>query len=185
MFVVVQTGTKVMERRNVGSLSAPYRIDEQMPSQIHLPQLMAMINGFGTHLRQHNTDYLPDEILQWHPLLGIHAANIAPEYGVEETLGLLSVMEGRGASDLAERFLTLAYDTRKWEKWELEGSDATDRDRAIWAGHYVFSAPEFLRIRADLIQRVQMTSRELDVALRKRIKACLLRHLQAFRVVAS
>jgi hypothetical protein len=185
LFVVVQTGTKVMERRNVGSLSAPYRIDEQMPSQIHLPQLMAMINAFGTHLRQHNTDYLPDEILQWHPLLGIHAANIAPEYGVEETLGLLSVMEGRGASDLAERFLTLAYDTRKWEKWELEGSDATDRDRAIWAGHYVFSAPEFLRIRADLIQRVQMTSRELDVALRKRIKACLLRHLQAFRVVPS
>jgi nucleotide-binding universal stress UspA family protein len=185
LFVVVQTGTKVMERRNVGSLSAPYRIDEQMPSQIHLPQLMAMINAFGTHLRQHNTDYLPDEILQWHPLLGIHAANIAPEYGVEETLGLLSVMEGRGASDLAERFLTLAYDTRKWEKWELEGSDATDRDRAIWAGHYVFSSPEFLRIRADLLQRVQMTSRELDVALRKRIKACLLRHLQAFRVVPS
>jgi hypothetical protein len=94
-------------------------------------------------------------------------------------------MEGRGASDLAERFLTLAYDTRKWEKWELEGSDATDRDRAIWAGHYVFSDPQFLSIRADLLQRVQMTSRELDVALRKRIKACLLRHLQAFRVVAS
>jgi nucleotide-binding universal stress UspA family protein len=185
LFVVVQTGTKVMERRNVGSLSAPYRIDEQMPAQIHLPQLMAMIDAFGTHLRQHNTDYLPDEILQWHPLLGIHAANIAPEYGVEETLGLLSVMEGRGAGDLAERFLTLAYDTRKWEKWELDGSDATDRDRAIWAGHYVFSSPEFLRIRADLLQRVHMTSRELDVALRKRIKACLLRHLRAFRVVPS
>ncbi len=33
LFVVVQTGTKVMERRNVGSLSAPYRIDEQMPSR--------------------------------------------------------------------------------------------------------------------------------------------------------
>ena len=67
LFVVVQTGTKVMERRNVGSLSAPYRIDEQMPSQIHLPQLMAMINAYGTHLRQHNTDYLPDEILQLAP----------------------------------------------------------------------------------------------------------------------
>lgn len=185
LFVVVQTGTKVMERRNVGSLSAPYRIDEQMPPTIHLPQLMAMIDAFGTHLRQHNTDYLPDEILRWHPLLGIHAANIAPEYGVEESLGLLSIMEGRGAGDLAERFLTLAYDTRKWEKWELDGSDATDRDRAIWAGHYVFSDPEFLRLRADLLQRVQMTSRELDVALRRRIKACLLRHLRAFRVVPA
>ncbi len=185
LFVVVQTGTKVMERRNVGSLSAPYRIDEQMPPQIHLPQLMAMVDAFGTHLRQHNTDYLPDEILRWHPLLGIHAANIAPEYGVEESLGLLSIMEGRGAADLADRFLALAYDTRKWEKWELDGSDATDRDRAIWAGHYVFSEPEFLRIRADLLQRVQMTSRELDVALRRRIKACLLRHLRAFRVIPA
>lgn len=185
LFVVVQTGTKVMERRNVGSLSAPYRIDEQMPPQIHLPQLMAMIDAFGTHLRQHNTDYLPDEILQWHPLLGIHAANIAPEYGVEETLGLLSVMEGRGATDLVDRFLTLAYDTRKWEKWELQGSGATDRDRAIWAGHYVFSQPEFLAIRADLLQRVHMTSKELDEALRKRVKACLLRHLRAFRVIPS
>ncbi len=45
------------------------------------------------------------------------------------------------------------------------GSDATDRDRAIWAGHYVFSDPQFLSIRADLLQRVHMTSRELDVAL--------------------
>jgi catechol 2,3-dioxygenase-like lactoylglutathione lyase family enzyme len=184
LFVVIQTGTKVMERRNVGSLSAPYRIDGQMPSQIHLPQLMALVNRFGTHLRQHNTDYLPDEILQWHPLLGIHAANIAPEYGVEETLGLLAVMEGRGATDLSDRFLTLAYETRKWEKWELEGSDATDRDRAIWAGHYVFSTPEFGAIRAQLLERVHLTSEQLDEALRTRIKACLLRHLRAFRVVA-
>ncbi|MCW2994337.1 MAG: tagatose-6-phosphate kinase [Conexibacter sp.] len=184
LFVVIQTGTKVMERRNVGSLSAPYRIDGQMPSQIHLPQLMALVNRFGTHLRQHNTDYLPDEILQWHPLLGIHAANIAPEYGVEETLGLLSIMEGRGATDLSERFLNLAFETRKWEKWELDGSDATDRDRAIWAGHYVFSTPEFGEIRAQLLERVHLTSEQLDEALRTRIKACLLRHLRAFRVLA-
>jgi len=184
LFVVIQTGTKVMERRNVGSLSAPYRIDGQMPSQIHLPQLMSLVHRFGTHLRQHNTDYLPDEILRWHPLLGIHAANIAPEYGVEETLGLLSVMEGRGATDLSDAFLTLAFDTRKWEKWELAGSDATDRDRAIWAGHYVFSSPEFGEIRAKLLERVHLTSEQLDEALRTRVKACLLRHLRAFRVVA-
>jgi hypothetical protein len=183
LFVVVQTGTKVMERRNVGSLSAPYRIDGQMPPQIHLPQVMALVREFGTHLRQHNTDYLPTEILEWHPLLGIHAANIAPEYGIEETLGLLAVMEGRGAGDLSQRFLQLAFDTRKWEKWQLEGSDGTDRDRAIWAGHYVFSTPEFAEIRAELLTRVSLTSEELDRLLIDRIKASILRHIRAFRLV--
>jgi hypothetical protein len=183
LFVVVQTGTKVMERRNVGSLSAPYRIDGQMPPQIHLPQVMALVREFGTHLRQHNTDYLPTEILEWHPLLGIHAANIAPEYGIEETLGLLAVMEGRGASDLSQRFLQLAFDTRKWEKWQLADTDGTDRDRAIWAGHYVFSTPEFADIRAELLTRVGLTSEELDRLLIDRIKATILRHIRAFRLV--
>ncbi|HWI73255.1 MAG TPA: class II D-tagatose-bisphosphate aldolase, non-catalytic subunit [Baekduia sp.] len=183
LFVVVQTGTKVMERRNVGSLSAPYRIDGQMPPQIHLPQVMALVRGHGTHLRQHNTDYLPTEILEWHPLLGIHAANIAPEYGVEESLGLLALMEGRGAHDLSEAFLTLAYDTRKWEKWELQGTDATDRDRAVWAGHYVFSTPEFGEIRGRLMDRAGLTSDALDRHLRDRVKASILRHLRAFRLV--
>ncbi|HMJ33190.1 MAG TPA: class II D-tagatose-bisphosphate aldolase, non-catalytic subunit [Baekduia sp.] len=184
LFVVIQTGTKVMERRNVGSLSAPYRIDGQMPPQIHLPQVMALVRAYGAHLRQHNTDYLPTEILRWHPLLGIHAANIAPEYGIEETLGLLAVMEGRGAADLSERFLTLAFDTRKWEKWQLEGSAGTDRERAIWAGHYVFSTPEFAELRAELLARVGLTREELDRLLVARIKAAILRHLRAFRVIA-
>jgi hypothetical protein len=184
LFVVVQTGTKVMERRNVGSLSAAYRIAGQMPPQIHVPQVMALVREHGTHLRQHNTDYLPTEILGWHPLLGVHAANIAPEYGIEETLGLLSVMEGRGAKELSEAFLTLAYETRKWEKWELEGSDATDRDRAIWAGHYVFATPQFAEIRARLLERASLTSEGLDVLLRERVKACILRHLRAFRLVS-
>jgi hypothetical protein len=183
LFVVVQTGTKVMERRNVGSLSAPYRIDSQMPPQIHLPQVMALVREHGTHLRQHNTDYLPTEILEWHPLLGIHSANIAPEYGIEETLGLLSVMEGRGARNLSEAFLALAYDTRKWEKWELTGSDATDRDRAIWAGHYVYSTPEFAELRGKLLERASLTSDGLDALLRDRVKAAILRHLRAFRLV--
>ena len=183
LFVVVQTGTKVMERRNVGSLSAPYRIGGQMPQPILLPQVMHLVREAGTHLRQHNTDYLSDEILSWHPLLGIHAANIAPEYGVEETLGLLSVMEGRGASDLSEAFLQLAYETRRWEKWQLDGTDATDRDRAIWAGHYVFSSPEFGEIRERLLERTRLTSDELDRGLKERIKALLVRHLTAFRIL--
>lgn len=183
LFVVAQTGTKVMERRNVGSLSAPYRIDGHVPPRIYMPQLMSLLEEHGTHLRQHNTDYLDDEVLSWLPRLGIHAANIAPEYGVEETLGLLALMEGRGATDLAERFLTLAFETRKWEKWELEGSGANDRDRAIWAGHYVFSTEEFARIRGDLEQRLGLSAADVDARLKARVRASIERYLRAFRLI--
>ena len=182
LFVVAQTGTKVMERRNVGSLSAPYRIDGQMPSRIYLPQIMALMAAYRTHLKQHNTDYLPTEILAWHPLLGIHAANVAPEFGIEETLGLLGVMERHGAGDLVEDFLDLAYSTRKWEKWELPASDGTDRDRAIWAGHYVFSTAAFADIRGRLLARTGMDADELDGILRRRIRAALMRYVSAFRI---
>ena len=182
LFVVAQTGTKVMERRNVGSLVAPYRIDGQMPSRIYLPQVMELLRAHSTHLKQHNTDYLPTEVLAWHPLLGVHAANVAPEFGIEESLGLLAIMERVGAADLVEAFLSLAYDTRKWEKWELPDSDATDRERALWAGHYVFGTEEYARIRGRLADRTALTQDDINRELRQRIRAALLRYVYAFRI---
>ena len=182
LFVVAQTGTKVMERRNVGSLAAPYRIDGQMPSRIYLPQVMDLMREFRTHLKQHNTDYLPTEVLRWHPLLGVHAANVAPEYGIEESLGLLAIMERVGAADLVDAFLALAYDTRNWEKWELPDSDATDRERAIWAGHYVFGTEEYAGIRGKLTARTALSQEDIDDELRARIRYALLRYVRAFRI---
>src|SRR6202008_638764 len=36
-FAVVQTGTKVLERRTVASLDAPYRIEGQLPAELFIP----------------------------------------------------------------------------------------------------------------------------------------------------
>jgi hypothetical protein len=47
----------------------------------------------------------------------------------------------------------------------------------------VFSAPEFADIRGRLLERTGLTAEELDTALRARIKASILRHLRAFRIV--
>jgi hypothetical protein len=183
LFTVAQTGTKVMERRNVGSFGAPYRVDGQMPPNIYIPQVQRLLAEHGTNLKQHNTDYLSTEVLEWHPLSGIDAANVAPEYGVEETLCLLGVMEGTGATDLRERFLELAHGTGKWRKWELPGTSATDRERAILAGHYVFGTPEFAAIRADLLTRASVTGDRLDDLLRARVRESIARYLRAFRLV--
>ena len=40
-------------------------------------------------LKEHNTDYLDEETLKMHPVIGISSANVAPEFGVTETKSLL------------------------------------------------------------------------------------------------
>jgi hypothetical protein len=182
LFAVVQTGTKVMERRNVGSLDAPYRIEGQLPAEIFIPQVLSMLREFGVRLKQHNTDYLSQEVLGWHPRLGIDSANIAPEYGVEETLGLIELLEGTGCRDLCERFLELSYSTGKWQKWMVPGSLATDREKAIWSGHYVFSDPAFEAIKAEANDRLSKAEIDVDDVLRARLDRVITSHVKAFRL---
>ena len=38
-FVVIQTGTKVKEMKNVGSLDSPIRVVDQLPSEIQIPKI--------------------------------------------------------------------------------------------------------------------------------------------------
>lgn len=78
-FVVIQAGTRVMEKRNVGSFDSPIRVAEEIPAEIQLPKMIEICNRYGIFMKEHNTDYVSDEALQWHPRLGIHAANVAPE----------------------------------------------------------------------------------------------------------
>ena len=47
-------------------------------------------------MKEHNADYLSDEALCWHPRLGIHAANIAPEFGVAESKEFVHCLEENG-----------------------------------------------------------------------------------------
>ena len=39
-FVVVQTGTRVMETRNVGSFDTPLRVANEIPAEIQVPQMI-------------------------------------------------------------------------------------------------------------------------------------------------
>ena len=84
-FVVIQAGTRVMETRNVGSFGSPIRVANELPPEIQIPKMIDICNRYGIFMKEHNTDYLSTDSLRWQPRLGIHAANIAPEFGVAET----------------------------------------------------------------------------------------------------
>lgn len=184
-FVVIQSGTRVMEMRNVGSFDSPVRVADELPAEIQLPKMIEICGRYGIFMKEHNADYLSDEALQWHPRLGIHAANVAPEFGITETRALISILEGNGLSKLAERFLQLAYDSGKWDKWMLSNTRATDRDRSIIAGHYVFSKPECAELKTEASRGLAHKGIELEQHLKQQVKQSILRYLRHFRLVRS
>jgi tagatose-1,6-bisphosphate aldolase non-catalytic subunit AgaZ/GatZ len=182
-FVVIQCGTRVMEMRNVGSFDSPIRVANEIPTEIQLPKMIEICNQHGIFMKEHNTDYLSDEGLQWHPRLGIHAANVAPEFGVAETKGLISILEMNGLTMLAERFLKIAYDSNKWDKWMLDNTTATDRDRSLIAGHYVFSQAEVKELKIEAGKELERKGIHLEEYLKQRVKESILRYLHNFRLM--
>ena len=184
-FVVIQCGTRVMEARNVGSFDSPIRVADEIPAEIQLPKMIEICNRHGIFMKEHNTDYLSDEALQWHPRLGIHAANVAPEFGVAETRALLNILESNGLGKFADRFLNIAYESKKWDKWMLPDTKATDRDRAIIAGHYVFSKEECVALKTEAAGDLQKKGLDLEAHLKAQVKQSILRYLRNFRLVSA
>lgn len=181
-FLVVQAGTKVMEMRNVGQLDEQIRTSGEVPPDAALHSLMAICRRHGLLMKEHNADYLSDATLKWHPRCGVDSANVAPEFGVAETCAFVGVLRQLGQQRLEERFLTSAFESRKWEKWMLPDTTASDRDRAIIAGHYVFASHEFAEIRRDAEQAAASAGIALDDLLRTTVKKRIARYLENFRV---
>lgn len=183
-FVVIQCGTRVMEMRNVGSFDSPVRIANEIPAAIQLPKMIEICNKHGVLMKEHNTDYLSDEALRWHPRLGIHAANVAPEFGVAESHALVNVLEANQLGKLAQRFLEIAFESRKWDKWMLEGTKATDRERSLIAGHYVFSLPQCTELKEEARKELLNKGIDLEAHLKQQVKTKILRYLRSFRLVS-
>jgi len=179
-FVVAQTGVKVMETRNVGKLDG--FANTGLASSHAIGDLVSSLEGLGVLLKQHNSDYLPQALLAAHPAHGVHAANVAPEFGVTETRALIQILQDAGLRTYRDQFLELALLSRKWVKWMLPGGGATDRDRAEIAGHYIFSEPAFLELKAAMSRDLKARGIDLQAYLHAQVRSVMGRYLTAFRL---
>ena len=178
-FVVIQAGTRVMETSNIGSFESPVRITNELPPEIQIPQMIRICDKYDIFMKEHNADYLSNESLRWQPRLGIHAANIAPEFGVAETKAFLDILKLNNQNDLYEEFLMISYESMKWKKWMLKDTNADDTQRAIIAGHYVFSHNDFIELKAKASAKIN----NLDDYLKNRVKESILRYMIAFNLM--
>ena len=176
--MVIQSGTRVMEMRNVGTFDTPFRVENEIPAEIQVPKMIDICNKFQVLMKEHNTDYLSNEALSWHPRLGIHAANVAPEFGVTETKSLVQIMKKFNLNKKLEKFLEISFSSRKWEKWMIKNSKANDYEKSIIAGHYIYSKPEFIELKKEIEFLLRKHRNiNLNVHLKNEVKKSILRYL--------
>ncbi len=184
-FVVIQAGTKVLETRNVGSFDSPIRIKDEIPAEIQIPRMLEICKKNNILMKAHNADYLSDIALSWHPRLGIPAINVAPEFGVTESIGLIEILEKNNLVNEAEEFLKLSYESMKWEKWLAPNSNTNDRQKSIISGHYIFSDPIFLELKNKCKVALLEKGISLDEFLKSKIKESIMRYVKNLRLVSK
>jgi tagatose-1,6-bisphosphate aldolase non-catalytic subunit AgaZ/GatZ len=182
-FVVIQSGTKVAEMRNIGSFDSDLRVRNEIAAEIQVPRMIEICNKNNIWMKAHNTDYVSNEALQSHPKLGIHAVNIAPEFGVIETKSILQVLKENNLIKLRDKFLEISYESKKWEKWMVKNSSASNYEKSIIAGHYVFSLEAckevFLEARRDLEKK----NISFDSYVRSSIKQGIMRYVKYLSLI--
>ena len=149
LFIVGQTGTLTRLTENVGHFS-----DE------NAKKLANIAKKYSIGLKEHNGDYLDDEILLLHPAIGITAMNVAPEFGAVETQSYLKLIDVenrlyaqgilKSKSNLEKVLQEEAVKSERWRKWmvgdkvNLAVEDALKDEKLTRliteiSGHYTFN----------------------------------------------
>ena len=181
LFIVIKTGNHVLETKNIGILDDI--IDgKDSEEKNEIKKMIDFCNSKKIMIKEHNGDYLTDNSLKQHPKLGIHAINVAPEFGVIETKAILSWLEKNNLIELKENFLEISYKSNKWEKWMIPNSTTTKNEKAIISGHYIFSLDEFVNLKNTILTKIEDKD-EFDNYLKMEIKKSILRYLKNLNII--
>lgn len=185
LFYVAQTGTKVLETRNFGSFDQPFTVEGSLPATVFLPEILGMLNTHGLLLKEHNADYLSDKSLRWHRKFGIHAANVAPEFGVVETRAILKLLREHRLDKELDQFSQIVLDGSQWVKWLRSSEDVEDYQKIEIAGHYHFADPRVTEIRTRLSERAALVGVDSERVISAEVRQSINRYLIAFGYGAS
>jgi len=177
-FVVIQSGTRVAEMRNIGSFDSEIRVKNELAAEIQVPRMIEICERNNIWMKAHNTDYVSNEALQSHPKLGIHAVNIAPEFGVIESKSIVKILSENNLNNLRDKFLQLSFESNKWSKWMVKDSDASDYEKSIIAGHYVFSKPECCEIFSEARKNLEKKNFSFDNYVKDAVKQSIMRYIK-------
>lgn len=178
-FIVLQTGTRVQADRNIGSLDRYDRVPGSIPAEIALPQIIKFCQDHNIYLKEHNLDYASDDLLSWHPRLGIHSANVAPEFGVTQSKAIFELLISNNLHTHYEQLVKVAVESNKWEKWSDSSTGTPDR-KAVLCAHYCYSTSEFKNVLTDAYSQLSSLSIDYESFLKQAITTSINRYLVPF-----
>jgi hypothetical protein len=131
-YLVIQSGTSLKGINQTGNYDST-----------RLVEMIEVAKSYNMLSKEHNGDYIPVEVIKEKFSLGLDAINIAPEFGLIETLTYLKEIKDE---KLFERFWQICYDSKKWVKWVSPSFDPYyNREQLVKiCGHYVLSYPNFI-----------------------------------------
>jgi hypothetical protein len=146
VFVVAQTGTKVVECENVGRLVSAGPASEE---RRRLAGLAVAARRLGGRLKAHNCDYLPAPAIEALHRVGAWM-NISPEVGVAQTAAIVRSLQAARLPTILDEFCDQVIQAGYWRKWTRTAVDVPDGRKVMLGGSYLFSAPIFAEVRGRL-----------------------------------
>ncbi len=134
-YLVIQSGTSLKGNLNTGEYDK-----DRLLSMVKVAQSWNLLS------KEHNGDYIPVNLIHEKMSLGLDAINIAPEFGLIETLSYI-----HNGIDI-NKFWEICFDSKRWEKWVDKSFDpyAQKLDLIKICGHYVLSDSRFLKIKPNI-----------------------------------
>lgn len=131
-YLVIQSGTSLKGTNQTGNYDSA-----------RLKEMIDVCEHHNLVSKEHNGDYISVSTIKEKFDLGLNSINIAPEFGLIETLTYLDEIKD---NELFEKYFQICYDSKKWVKWVNENFDPyLNKEELIKiCGHYVLSNPKFL-----------------------------------------
>jgi hypothetical protein len=138
-YLVIQCGTKLLEKTNTGS----FDVDK-------LKDMIQLCNKYGFIAKEHNGDWVTSDIVDEKCKYGLTCINIAPEFGEIETTVLLEYFK---KYELFEEFYNICFNSKKWVKWVSTTfvPEENKEQLILICGHYTFAYKEFVELKQKLI----------------------------------
>jgi len=103
-FMVIRNGNHVMEMQNVGKFEQIFKTSNSV-KQKKISDCIKLCKKFNTMSKIHNADYLTNDSIKLHKKLGVHGMNIAPEFGVAETIAFLKLLDEHNLEKYKKQFI--------------------------------------------------------------------------------
>ena len=135
-YLVIQCGTKLLEKGNIGIFDSH-----------KLRDMLNIAKKYNLEAKEHNGDWVSNEVIRIKESMGLKNINIAPEFGEVETRVLLNSIKNND-EDFEELF-KLCYESNRWVKWVKPSFDPFKNKELLIliCGHYIFSNNKFLKLK--------------------------------------